>query len=316
MFHVNSIGTMGRNQMFFVTFVNHYFGLSRDGINFQAKFGYGVNLNMFDTQRKIHTTMIQARVRSLQAAPHVQWLDNFSKFRRHSAPTIAKDVFSSCLWTGSTINEYVGPPVDVAVRYNQAGSVICAMPDNILDTREAVSNGIRAIHDEGAHYFPVSLVKKYNILNVPLKIDVAAFPSMSNVVNCNKNTTKQINPYKLIKLNIGSNRGLIGILRQMQEDNRMHLERACQEYKTLNLDENIFYRTLKVRCYCIRKCCIGDHNFYLSTYTVYFERIMMLWLCYIFLFGLLKTGFGSPIHFVDVVGVVCVTSCNITLFDG
>ena len=39
MFHVNSVGVSGRNQMFYVKFANHYFGLSRDGINFQSKFG-------------------------------------------------------------------------------------------------------------------------------------------------------------------------------------------------------------------------------------------------------------------------------------
>jgi len=50
--HIGSIGSNGRRQLFYLTFVNHYFGLSRDGISNQNKFGYGVTLDMFDKMRQ------------------------------------------------------------------------------------------------------------------------------------------------------------------------------------------------------------------------------------------------------------------------
>jgi hypothetical protein len=253
--HANSVGCSGRNQMFYVTFVAHYHGLSRDGIDLCAKFGYGVNLNKFDTDRKMHTELIRVKVAAMETRPNVKWFDNFSKFLRHSAPTISKDVFASCLWTGVTINQYTGPEVDVSVRYDVDNKVIRAMPENLLSTRDAVSVGVKSIYDEGMQYFHTSLAHRYNVTNVPLKIDVKRFPEMKNTIDSNKNSTKQINPYKLIKLNIGSNRGLLAILRQFQDDHKMNLADTCTEYHTLNLDENIFYRTLKVSYLLYMQIC-------------------------------------------------------------
>ena len=51
--HIGNIGTHGRRQLFYITFINHYFGLSRDGIDVLSKYGYGVTLDMFDKMFKI-----------------------------------------------------------------------------------------------------------------------------------------------------------------------------------------------------------------------------------------------------------------------
>ena len=53
--HMCSIGSNGRRQMFYITFVLHYFGLSRDGITILSNYGYGVTLDMFDTLRKMYS---------------------------------------------------------------------------------------------------------------------------------------------------------------------------------------------------------------------------------------------------------------------
>ena len=51
LWHICSIGSHGRRQMFFITFIAHYYGLSRDGIDVLAKYGYGVTMDLFDTMR-------------------------------------------------------------------------------------------------------------------------------------------------------------------------------------------------------------------------------------------------------------------------
>ena len=49
----------------------------------------------------------------------------------------------------------------------------------------------------------------------------------------------------LVKENIGSNRGLIAVIRELYVEYGMGSE-DCTRYLTLNLDENIFWRVLKV----------------------------------------------------------------------
>ena len=146
LFHVNSIGSVGRKQMFYITFVNHYCGLSRDGIEMNSAIGYGVTLGMYDRERKRHEELSSERTRAvINSSTYVQWWDNFSKFCRKSVPTIAKDVFGSCLWTGVTVNAYTGPPVDNTVRKDAAGEVIPAMPDNLFIHQAVVATGLTFI---------------------------------------------------------------------------------------------------------------------------------------------------------------------------
>ena len=90
------------------------------------------------------------------------------------------------------------------------------------------------------------MVKKYDIVNVPLKVDTKRFPTLADTMNHVKNTTKYINPYKLIKHNIGSNLGLVTILREYQDDKKMSMHGTVLQYSNINTDENIFYRGLKV----------------------------------------------------------------------
>jgi hypothetical protein len=46
------LGSNGRKQMFYMTFVNHYFGLSRRGIKYLSRYGYATNLTRFDDMRR------------------------------------------------------------------------------------------------------------------------------------------------------------------------------------------------------------------------------------------------------------------------
>ena len=263
LFHINSVGSVGRKQMFYITFVNHYFGLSRNGIEMNSAIGYGATLGMYDRERKRHEELSLQRTNTIvNSSAFVQWWDNFSKFCRRSVPTVKKDVFGTCLWTGITVNAYTGPPVNHTVRVDANGAVVPAMPENLFKNRKAVLNGINFMYDEGKEYYGSSMVKKYDIINVPLKVDTKKFPALAATLNSSKNSTKHINPYKLIRHNIGSNLGLVTILREFQDDNKMALHGAVQNYFTINTDENIFYRGLKVF-----KCCLFCMEFFFGLFS-------------------------------------------------
>ena len=127
-YHVAAVGTLGRKQLFYITFVNQYFGLSRDGIEANGRCGFGVSLTTYDNMRAQLEVSADERTSTLLYKPSVLWYDNWSKFHAHSIPNALKDVFSSCLWTGVTINEYKGPAVDTSIRHDENKEVIQQNP--------------------------------------------------------------------------------------------------------------------------------------------------------------------------------------------
>ena len=245
--HVASVGTNGREQLFYITFMNNYFGLSRTGMDANAKFGMGVTTDMFDTLRRYHLNMSTQLISYKKSLPHALWWDNFSKFFANNVPTVMKDIFSSCLWTGVTVNEYSGPHVSIDVVHDdESGDIVPAMPANIMLYKQDVNNTINECYRGDCSRFSESLVYCYAINSIPLTIDVKKFPQMKQQITSETNSTKYIHPSNLIQQNIGSNRGLLYILRKFQEDHKMHYQDVCDKYHTLNVDENIYYRILKV----------------------------------------------------------------------
>ena len=268
---INGYGTNGGLQIFYLTFLDHYFGLSRQGININSRYGFGVPLTAFDNRRKIELSKSLEQTESKMDGPHVLWYDNFSKFRAHSIPTVKKNVFSECLWTGVSVNEHPDPDLDMKLRFDADNNLIHAMPSDIFECKHDVHTGIMTIYAEGSRYFEQSIVNRYKVNNVPLKIDVQRFPEMKDVMNSSKNTTKYVHPYKLINKNIGSNVGLISILRDLQLDHDMNpvAGDGPDKYMVLNLDENIYWRVLKV-CFTIFNVFIMSNHFpFLKTENVF-----------------------------------------------
>ena len=51
-FHIASLGTNGRRQLFYHTFISYYYGLSRNGIECMHRFGYMSAVTNFDAMRQ------------------------------------------------------------------------------------------------------------------------------------------------------------------------------------------------------------------------------------------------------------------------
>ena len=172
------------------------------------------------------------------------WLDNFSKTLARQCPSIAKGVYSSCLWTGMAV--FSDPRQagldDRVQRVN--GRAIPAMPDRITQHSQQVLDGLRFVHAEGRNYLHRSLVQKFGVNNIPLKIMDASDRAHQHTDATH--SMRIVHPMKLLDKNIGSNPGLVSILKEDIHDRYGMGNDECNTYVNLNVDENIFWRILKV----------------------------------------------------------------------
>ena len=128
---------------------------------------------------------------------------------------------------------------------DEANVVVPAMPDDLFENRVNVLLGLTHIAKEGRKYYDTSHVKKFDVRNIPPKVDSKRYPRMKHVDD-KMHSSELVFPEKLIELNVGTNRGLLTILRQeFFEKYKMDTD-ECERYHTLNADENIYYRILKV----------------------------------------------------------------------
>ena len=174
------------------------------------------------------------------------WVDNFSKFIARQVPTTGKGIFSSCLWTGVAVFECDNQQLDLSIKRSPNGTVRPAMPNDLLANRRSVVDGIKQVLRGSRNYYDVSLVQKYDVRCIPLKVNTKIHTNVAHIVDHVKNTTQIVHPVELIEHNIGSNQGLVTILRQLYEDRGMDND-TCDKYHILNVDENIYWRTLKVQ---------------------------------------------------------------------
>ena len=131
------------------------------------------------------------------------------------------------------------------MKHSSAGVIVPAMPDDPFFYAGAVKQGVQYIINTCRSYYDSSLVAEFDIRNVPPKIDTKAWPHMKETVDRPENSTRCVYPCKLMDYNIGSNQGLIAVVRHLYEEHKMHNEH-CNNYLSLNVDENIFWRILKV----------------------------------------------------------------------
>ena len=176
------------------------------------------------------------------------WVDNFSKTLHRTNPTLTKDVYSSMLWTGMAVFASAKTmEMDASVMTDNDGVVIPAMPPRICQHRAQVLEGLSYVHNQGRAYLTHSLVNRFSVSNIPMAIvdpdDVA-----QNQHPPEDHSMDIVHPYQMVDTNIGSNIGLVSILRHHFYDPACMDHDDCKKYVCLNVDENIFWRTLKVFC--------------------------------------------------------------------
>lgn len=175
---------------------------------------------------------------------HALWYDNFSKIYSVKTPSLMSGSWKDCLWTGVAIHRYEGKDVDMNVRYER-GAIVAAVPNLIGGTAVKVFSAINQSVQYDGEYLERSLVSTYRVSCVPLK-PIGKDEDEKKRLRQSRDGMRNLLPQGLIRENIGSNFGLMRILRAFYEDRQMHIPGECQRYYVLNLDINIFNRTLKV----------------------------------------------------------------------
>ena len=185
--------------------------------------------------------------RKIVKMAHVLWVDNFSKVFRKSIPTSSTGTYNSCLWTGYAAFIVDDDRVNTTIITNHRGLPVHGMPSDPCDAERVteVVAGLQYVHADMRSYYDSSTVKRFDVRNAPPKLDTKRHIKMKRSVDDPKNSTQNVHPLKLFKKNIGSNEGLISVLSDIAATYGL-INNTCSDYVILNVDENIYWRIMKV----------------------------------------------------------------------
>jgi len=209
---------------------------------------------------------------------HVLWIDNFSKTMARSIPTEQRGTYTPALWTGIAAFKGNTQDLDDSVVIDHDGDVVSAMPNCLLQYKDSVMTGVEFISHQGMFYNDVSLINQYDVRTVPPKVDTRMYPEMKQVIDSGANSLQNVCPVTLSPENIGSNRGLIAVIRELYDEYNMG-EETCERYLTLNVDENIFWRILKVFLHiilCFSMRCVYNSSIYIGMLCA-LDDVRFLW---------------------------------------
>ena len=170
----------------------------------------------------------------------VTWVDNFSKSYAVALQGIESGAWKDCNWTGRGIKAVCGPNVDLKL------TVLPAMPNDMFtaDIVQLVNNKLKAQINKGWRLLSRSVVHRYKVNNVPLKpiLDPLRHQRLCQTLSESRDGLSFFHPWDIIAQNIGSNRGLMLVLKQISDERRIDDGRI----QFLCADCNIFTRIMRV----------------------------------------------------------------------
>jgi hypothetical protein len=180
---------------------------------------------------------------------HTIWLDNFSKLRALQIPDLDIGSWENCNWTGRAFR-VSRVHVDTKVRLTADNVVEPAMPHDIWSLYPAMkAQFLHTTYNEAdcPFLYDSCLTTQFKVNNVPLKPDHTrlAMPEHKKAVQEGHDSLANCYPDGIIKINIGSNKGLLRLLRMHYDDSVIYTNGS--HYSSLNVDANIFDRTIKVQ---------------------------------------------------------------------
>ena len=178
----------------------------------------------------------------------IVWIDNVSKNVARQIPRIGKGVFTSMMWTGLAIKLYDGPALrrDLVL---QDRRVVPAMPGvHYPDFPEFITLAESSVNTWTAApplFFQSSMVYRYKVRSVPPKVDVLAEPKAERRLRLrnSRDGLHRTSPWEIWQHNIGSNEGLIDVIRQYMAETNL---KESPHYHVWLVDVNIYTRVYKV----------------------------------------------------------------------
>ena len=257
-----SRGRSANRQLFFVSLVAQSRGLSRTGMEFFRAMNVCLPPRTFDLELNTFHSVVADRERSVpavhwpqrasaasagltvcrevEAGVHVVWLDNFSKFYAIAVPVLASGACAECLWTARGLHRYVGPAVSTAMLPGVRGMPLSFFSPRITALFKAK---MAAADPLSVSFLKDSLCFKHNVRKLPLKpdVDAAVDPALAGVLRESRDGMRNFFPLGMMPENIGSNRGLLLVLRQLYG-----VQPKPGHYSFLSVHCNLYLRLLKV----------------------------------------------------------------------
>jgi hypothetical protein len=185
------------------------------------------------------------------------WLDNFSKIYACNVQGIDVGAFKDCLWTGIAAHQYFGPPVNLALCAAMPGSPLTAMNDQ---DSARLSLAMKRFDASSPLRHATSVCVRFGVNRVPLKpvVSIDSDRKLHKYLQESRDGMRHFHPVRIATDNIGSNAGLLRLLRKMSEDHQS--APVCDRKRVfLAVDINIYWRIMKVSCcinFCLMICCL------------------------------------------------------------
>ena len=172
---------------------------------------------------------------------------------------MSRDQLKLCMWTGIAVRPYKGA-VEVSMKVKRRNNeVVPAMPKlaDLWTDMDAITDVIilataSEIPNSTSQQIPAemldtSLYVQWGADRVPLKPNKNVVPlKYKAAVESSPDTLENFHPKGLIEHNVGSNEGLARVIRHLYDEHKMWTVLGSPNYVALNVDINIFYRTMKV----------------------------------------------------------------------
>lgn len=186
---------------------------------------------------------------------HSKWLDNFSHmWANGTAATKLDQAFYDCLWTGVALHEYMTPdretqpciPIGDGEDATTKLPSFCdvAVQKILLDLMKQLAKDTKS-----GTRLPLLLSQRFLINNVPLKLVAREGMSddmLSQLEGKGRDSLENWQPKDLLTHNIGSNIGLMNVLKDVLPEIGPDTPPA-EVHQILNSDCQIYVRIAKVR---------------------------------------------------------------------
>jgi hypothetical protein len=208
------------------------------------------------TNYDITTTTIISDIRKLTEGAHTTWIDNFSKVYAAGLQGILTPSYAECLWTGVAIRPYAGSKVfDLHPDHQVTDD---CMPEDLFDdgienrlfklVENQMQSCVKRNDDGDVRMMEKSWCVRMKVNSVPLKPHVNEVDSkyLRRVLNESRDGMTFFRPQAILPHNIGSNRGLLQILRDRMDVYANNKADGKPRLDIINSDPNIFARIIKV----------------------------------------------------------------------
>ena len=180
--------------------------------------------------------------------PHVFWFDNFDFRYRGIMPSFDKDTFTQFNWTGEAVRPYKGLNVpNLKVEYKNL-AVVPAMPDRPFDMMDQVKLCLKEIVSRGEFYYDESLVKRFNVTRIPLKlvVDEQKNQIWFKTLAASVDGLRHLRPKGIRDIPIGTNDALMKYFMELRDYQTSKNITNRSKYYIFSTDMNIYQRINKV----------------------------------------------------------------------